>query len=82
MLNNPETGGVSPSPPIVPSAAARRMRYHRERRREGLRCVTIELRETEIDVLIQKGLLEGDARNDVHAVRNALCRHLDDTLGA
>jgi len=34
--------------------AAERMRAHRSRRRAGLRCLTIELRETEIDVLIQK----------------------------
>ena len=33
------------------SAAALRMRRHRERRRDGLRCMTIELRETEIDAL-------------------------------
>jgi hypothetical protein len=34
------------------SPAAARMRLHRDRRRRGLRCLTIELRETEIDVLI------------------------------
>jgi hypothetical protein len=37
---------------IHPSPAAARMRLHRDRRRRGLRCLTIELRETEIDVLI------------------------------
>jgi hypothetical protein len=31
----------------APSAAALRMRRHRERRRDGLRCMAIELRETE-----------------------------------
>ena len=46
-----------------------------------MRCLTIELRETEIDVLIEKGLLNADARNDIYAVRNALYCHLDDTLG-
>jgi hypothetical protein len=30
---------------IALSAAAKRMRHHRERRRKGHRCVTIELRE-------------------------------------
>ena len=43
----------------VPSPAAERMRRHRERQRDGLRCLTIELRETEIGALIQKGLLRG-----------------------
>ena len=65
---------------ITPSAAAKRMRNHRDRRRQGLRCVTIQLRETEIDVLIQKGLLKPDARNGTYAVRNALHAYLDRTL--
>ena len=42
----------------------------------------IELRETEVDVLIRKGLLRPDARNDLNAVVQALYHHLDDTLGA
>jgi hypothetical protein len=65
----------------VPSPAARRMRRSRERKREGLRCLRIELRETEVDVLIQKGLLKADARNDPNAVYDALYAHLDLTLG-
>ena len=56
------------------------MRRHRERRREGLRCVTIELRETEIDTLVQKGLLNIDARSDARAVRKALYQFFDRTL--
>jgi hypothetical protein len=63
-----------------PSPAAERMRRHRERRREGLRCVTIELRETEIDTLVQRGLLQADARNDARAVRKALYQYFDRTL--
>ena len=39
----------------------------------------IELRETEIDVLIRRGLLRSDARNDVFAVRDALNAYLDRT---
>jgi hypothetical protein len=73
---------IPPSAPNTPSAAANRMRNHRERRRLGLRCVTVQLRETEIDVLIQKGLLKPDARNDVFAVRDALYRHFEATLKA
>jgi hypothetical protein len=30
------------------------MRRHRERRRQGLRCLTIELRDGEIEGLIQR----------------------------
>jgi SOS response regulatory protein OraA/RecX len=63
------------SPNISP--AAERMRRHRQRRREGLRSLTIELREAEIDALIRSGFLEGRSRNDVNAVTQALYRLLD-----
>jgi hypothetical protein len=56
----------------VPNQGALRMRRSRERRRNGLRCVWIELRETEVDFLIRKGWLKADARNDPHAVGRAL----------
>ena len=44
--------------PIDRSPAADRMRLHRQRRRAGMRCLMIELRETEIDALIRKGFLK------------------------
>jgi hypothetical protein len=56
------------------------MRRHRERRRDGLRCLSIELRETEIDALISKGLLPAETRNSPKAIREALYAHLDSTL--
>jgi hypothetical protein len=68
--------------PLTRSPAAARMRLHRERRRQGLRCLMIELRETEIDVLISKGLLNSETRHDPHVVRQALYAHLDQTLGS
>jgi hypothetical protein len=77
MKNGPKSPRIASS-----AAAAERMRYHRERRREGLRCVTIELRETEVTELIRRKLLEVDARNDLHAIRKALHQHLDVSLGA
>jgi hypothetical protein len=64
------------------SLAAERMRRHRERRRDGLRCLIIELRETEIDALIRRGLLNGEARNDPGAIIDALYAFLDDMLDA
>jgi hypothetical protein len=64
----------------APSAAALRMRRHRERRRDGLRCMTIELRETEVRALIWKGFLSEGARNDRRAVISAFYRFLDRTL--
>ena len=67
--------------PIACSAAAQRMRAHRQRRRDGLRCIVVQLRETEIDELIRRKLLQADARNDVYAIREALHMHFDRTLG-
>jgi hypothetical protein len=68
--------------PIPCSAAAQRMRAHRKRRQAGLRCVVVQLRETEIDELIRRKLLQADARNELNAVAQALYHHLDATLGA
>ena len=67
---------------VTGSPAAERMRLHRERRRRGLRCLMIELRETEIDALIRKGFLTAETRNDAKPVRKALYAFLDRTLGA
>ena len=64
------------------SPAANRMHLHRLRRRNGLRCVTVELRVTEIEALIRKGLLNNVTRNEPRAVIEALYVHLDKTLGA
>ena len=54
------------------SSAAERMRLHRERRREGMRCLWIELHATEIDALVGLALLKPEMRNDPSAIREAL----------
>jgi hypothetical protein len=41
----------------------------------------IELRETEIDALVHKGLLKPETRNDPSAVSEAFYAFLDRTLG-
>ena len=76
MTTSPPTAA-----PATRSAAAERMRRHRERRRDGLRCLTIELRETEIDTLACNGFLKADARNDLRAIEMALYEFLERTLG-
>jgi hypothetical protein len=53
------------------------MRASRQRRREGLRCVTLELREVEIDRLIDLGHLRQDEREDRKQVLLALYLFLD-----
>ena len=58
------------------------MRLHRERRRNGLRCLMIELRETEIDGLIRRGLLKSEMRNDTDEILTALYTLFERTIGA
>ena len=73
---------IAPSnEPTAPSAAAERMRPHRQRRRDGLRCFMIELRETEIDALIRNGLLAAENSHDYDSVQSALYAFLDRSLG-
>jgi hypothetical protein len=43
------------SRPVGCSAGAERMRAHRQRSQAGLRCLTIELRETEVTELSEGG---------------------------
>ncbi|MGC1358544.1 MAG: hypothetical protein WA851_22625 [Xanthobacteraceae bacterium] len=62
------------------SLAAARMRRHRERRRDGLRCMNIELRATEIDALIDRGFLKPETRNDAKSIIEALYAFFDETL--
>lgn len=56
----------------VPSPGARRMRRHRDRRKRSCRCITIELRESEVDELIRLRLLAAGERSDNLAVRKAV----------
>jgi hypothetical protein len=58
------------------------MRRFRQRKRKRLRHLRIEFREREIDVLIKKGLLAGEQRDDNAAVVTALYTFLDRALGA
>ena len=62
------------------SPAARQMRETRRRRADGLRCVILEIRDTEIDALIARGLLPRDKRNSKIAISSALYEILDQAL--
>jgi hypothetical protein len=64
------------------SASTRRMRIHRERRRLGLRCVTVALWEPQVERLIRKGWLSRAERADRAAIRKALDQYLADNLGS
>ena len=56
---------------------AQRMRAHRQRRQEGLRCVTLDLRDAEISRLIELGHLRQADRDDKNQVLLGLYRFLD-----
>jgi hypothetical protein len=62
------------------SSSAVRMRWLRERRRRGVRFLAIEIREREIEALIQRGRLRPDHRANRAAVRKALHGFLDQYL--
>jgi hypothetical protein len=63
---------MTDAPEPSTSSAAARMRRHRKRQREGLHCLTVQLRETEIEALIYKGLLKFEMSHSKNAIINAL----------
>ena len=54
-----------------------RMKLLRMRRKRGLRCVNIEVRETEVLELVRRGLVAEEGRNDLTAIRDGIHRFLD-----
>ena len=62
------------------SSVAHRMRLYRARKLAGLRCLTLEVRETEIAALVRKGLLSADSQTDAKAIRDAFYSLLDRSL--
>jgi hypothetical protein len=65
---------------LIISPGAERMRRHRQRRRDGMRCFQLEIRDTEIDELIRRKLLKEEARNDKQAILDAFYEFLEDSL--
>ena len=63
-----------------PTRAAERMREYRKRHRRGIRCVTIQLYETEIDALVRKRYLADKERSDPDALRWAVGSFISDAL--
>ena len=62
------------------SASALRMRRLRKRKRTGLRCLMVELRQTEVDELIRQGFLSRDVSDDYKSVVVAFYAFLDQHL--
>jgi hypothetical protein len=81
MAEDTEMTAVLPSPERPPPfTAAERMRRHRERKRKGLRHLSIELREAEIDQFIRRKRLAPEDRANPTALRRTLYEFLDHTL--
>ena len=59
------------------SRAAIRMARSRARRRRHLRCVTIEVRDREIEAFIRAGDLSPERRDDPKAIAHAVHKFLD-----
>ena len=74
------TGNTS----TAPTPASERIRAYRQRRRQRVRLVRIPLQVTNIDDLVQLGLLKQDERQNEEALRAAvlgLLHHvLDDAM--
>ena len=55
-----------------PSPSTERSRRHRQRRRLGTRCITVEVNESEIAGLVAGGYLPEEARGDPAAIKAAI----------
>jgi hypothetical protein len=66
---------------IARDRGAERMRRSRDLRRKGLRCYTLQIRESEIDALVDRGLLSKDERSSRTAVIKAMHNFLDRAFG-
>jgi hypothetical protein len=63
---------------LTSQSATERMRLHRERRRAGLRRVSITLHVTEIEALIRRGYLDPDGRENNEYLPGAISNLLHD----
>jgi hypothetical protein len=64
------------------TTSAERMKLHRQRLKQGLRCLTIELRNSEVKELIRRGFTTESAATTPDALRKALYAFLDRHLSA
>ncbi len=66
---------------IARGRAAERMRRSRQRRRDGLRCHRLDLRNDEIEALVRLRLLAPGEQTNRKSVIKAMYAFLDRTLG-
>jgi hypothetical protein len=53
-------------------SSAARTRRHRQRQREGTRCVTVALNQSERDALVVRGYLAEEERDNGAAIKKAI----------
>ena len=58
--------------PTTLGSSASRMKRHRERRRQGTRCVTVNVSQGELDVLLVRGYLSEEERDNGAAIKKAI----------
>jgi hypothetical protein len=64
----------------APLTAAERMARFRERQKAGMRCLTLEIRNSEIAALVRRGLLDSNKSNDRAAIKAAIYVLFEQTL--
>ena len=55
-----------------PGSSTERSRRHRQRRRQGTRCILVDLDEAKLAVLVASGYLAQEERADVVAIKKAI----------
>ena len=78
VLKPSRTTGV---PVRLLSPSAKRMREYRRRRRRGMRCVTVQVSEADIEALVAKGYLAPSGRAEANAIQEAADMFISDALG-
>jgi hypothetical protein len=58
--------------PANSQSSAARTRRHRQRQREGTRCVTVALNQSERDALVVRGYLSEEDRDNGTAIKKAI----------
>jgi hypothetical protein len=58
--------------PTALGSSASRMKRHRERRRQGTRCVTVNVSQGELDALPVRGYLSEEERDDGAAIKKEI----------
>jgi hypothetical protein len=67
------------TPSGAPSSTER-SRRHRQRRRQGTRCVTVDVSQSERDALVVRGYLSEEERDNGAAIKMAIEGVLSDLL--